>query len=135
MLIYVFFFSSRRRHTRCALVTGVQTCALPISRLGCNLRVFLTQRQHRRYVAEFDAIPDSFSNSGCDIRLAGEVVENRAVRWEAIHLSRAHSYFCIGRNAPVASRCVHQMRDYLAAIGASLFFVFLKTGFPTSEER
>src|SRR3546814_1002733 len=41
-----FFFSSRRRHTRCALVTGVQTCALPIfekrgfSRIGvtnqCN---------------------------------------------------------------------------------------------------
>src|SRR6184192_4603730 len=27
-----FFFSSRRRHTRCRLVTGVQTCALPISR-------------------------------------------------------------------------------------------------------
>src|SRR3546814_18760074 len=32
----VFFFSSRRRHTRCALVTGVQTCALPIS---SNLRL------------------------------------------------------------------------------------------------
>src|SRR3546814_4502873 len=30
---FLFFFSSRRRHTRCALVTGVQTCALPIS--GC----------------------------------------------------------------------------------------------------
>src|SRR3546814_1908719 len=29
--MFVFFFSSRRRHTRCALVTGVQTCALPIS--------------------------------------------------------------------------------------------------------
>src|SRR3546814_3320977 len=29
-LSFVFFFSSRRRHTRCALVTGVQTCALPI---------------------------------------------------------------------------------------------------------
>src|SRR3546814_12345454 len=27
----MFFFSSRRRHTICALVTGVQTCALPIS--------------------------------------------------------------------------------------------------------
>src|SRR3546814_5056853 len=27
---FVFFFSSRRRHTSCALVTGVQTCALPI---------------------------------------------------------------------------------------------------------
>src|SRR3546814_2400615 len=29
-MVFVFFFSSRRRHTRCALVTGVQTCALPI---------------------------------------------------------------------------------------------------------
>src|SRR3546814_2181873 len=31
LLVFFFvFFSSRRRHTRCALVTGVQTCALPI---------------------------------------------------------------------------------------------------------
>src|SRR3546814_759278 len=30
-MCWLFFFSSRRRHTRCALVTGVQTCALPIS--------------------------------------------------------------------------------------------------------
>src|SRR3546814_2741097 len=30
-MVFYFFFSSRRRHTRCALVTGVQTCALPIS--------------------------------------------------------------------------------------------------------
>src|SRR3546814_4891539 len=29
-MIDLLFFSSRRRHTRCALVTGVQTCALPI---------------------------------------------------------------------------------------------------------
>src|SRR3546814_10834063 len=29
-LIWCFFFPSRRRHTRCALVTGVQTCAHPI---------------------------------------------------------------------------------------------------------
>src|SRR3546814_8065989 len=33
------FFSSRRRHTRCALVTGVQTCALPISRPPLRTRV------------------------------------------------------------------------------------------------
>src|SRR3546814_7851801 len=32
LLFFFFFFSSRRRHTICALVTGVQTCALPISR-------------------------------------------------------------------------------------------------------
>src|SRR3546814_6662476 len=30
LFVHFFFFSSRRRHTRCALVTGVQTCALPI---------------------------------------------------------------------------------------------------------
>src|SRR3546814_1663417 len=30
IVVLWFFFSSRRRHTRCALVTGVQTCALPI---------------------------------------------------------------------------------------------------------
>src|SRR3546814_5920833 len=31
LVLCFFFFSSRRRHTRCALVTGVQTWALPIS--------------------------------------------------------------------------------------------------------
>src|SRR3546814_5073485 len=36
-----FFFSSRRRHTRCALVTGVQTCALPI----CVASAYLYLRQ------------------------------------------------------------------------------------------
>src|SRR3546814_4767511 len=42
-MILFFFFSSRRRHTRCALVTGVQTCALPISGLvpaRADLRAF-----------------------------------------------------------------------------------------------
>src|SRR3546814_2150915 len=39
----VFFFSSRRRHTRCALVTGVQTCALPISPIA---RRRFTRRRH-----------------------------------------------------------------------------------------
>src|SRR3546814_1815378 len=34
LMCFLFFFSSRRRHTRCALVTGVQTCALPIYSFG-----------------------------------------------------------------------------------------------------
>src|SRR3546814_7339966 len=41
-----FFFSSRRRHTRCALVTGVQTCALPI--FGLLSRVGKLRVGHRR---------------------------------------------------------------------------------------
>src|SRR3546814_9701861 len=37
---FIFFvFSSRRRHTRCALVTGVQTCALPISSIEHKLGI------------------------------------------------------------------------------------------------
>src|SRR3546814_8592044 len=45
--IFVFFLSSRRRHTRCALVTGVQTCALPIlsfERLCCENGALSCQR-------------------------------------------------------------------------------------------
>src|SRR3546814_8012229 len=38
MLVCCFVFSSRSRHTRCALVTGVQTCALPISLAGEGAR-------------------------------------------------------------------------------------------------
>src|SRR3546814_12300572 len=37
MFCVFFFFSSRRRHTRCALVTGVQTCALPICSRGLSV--------------------------------------------------------------------------------------------------
>src|SRR3546814_9970149 len=33
-MVSCFFFASRRRHTRCSLVTGVQTCALPICESG-----------------------------------------------------------------------------------------------------
>src|SRR3546814_5961905 len=39
MCFWFFFFSSRRRHTRCALVTGVQTCALPIYGQNCDFVV------------------------------------------------------------------------------------------------
>src|SRR3546814_995010 len=46
MCICFFFFSSRRRHTRCALVTGVQTCALPI--LGIDQIVVESARMCHR---------------------------------------------------------------------------------------
>src|SRR3546814_327850 len=43
----LFFFSSRRRHTRCALVTGVQTCALPIyhRRIAREMGLFHLQEE------------------------------------------------------------------------------------------
>src|SRR3546814_4013854 len=56
----LFFFSSRRRHTRCALVTGVQTCALPIYR--------------------FDPIPIPTPESKSIPRVQKSVVESASIR-------------------------------------------------------
>src|SRR3546814_1135388 len=52
LYLYVFFFAGKRRHTSCALVTGVQTCALPIcrrqgGRAGCRWS-FRMSRNGRR---------------------------------------------------------------------------------------
>src|SRR3546814_17023642 len=56
MFSLVFFFSSRRRHTRCALVTGVQTCALPIffwlGDTGWLMLSRLTREETERYLAK-----------------------------------------------------------------------------------
>src|SRR3546814_12466516 len=43
-MLYIVFCSSRRRHTRCALVTGVQTCALPISAKEVDSLTFFFDR-------------------------------------------------------------------------------------------
>src|SRR3546814_10837149 len=50
VVVYGLFFSSRRRHTRCALVTGVQTCALPIS-LGVQ-----AVEHHRKKIRFFSTV-------------------------------------------------------------------------------
>src|SRR3546814_1531297 len=59
----LFFFSSRRRHTRCALVTGVHTCALPI----CG-RAF---QDHPR-VDDFGALAKTAGGDAVDARFATE---------------------------------------------------------------
>src|SRR3546814_4270739 len=52
MCVIVLFFSSRRRHTRCALVTGLQTCALPIWSTRSDLLPPV-------YIAELSKLQDS----------------------------------------------------------------------------
>src|SRR3546814_501812 len=60
LALVFFFFSSRRRHTICALVTGVQTCALPIY---LNIRndvaeaVFASLKQGPQRIADLAALP------------------------------------------------------------------------------
>src|SRR3546814_17340424 len=46
------FFSSRRRHTRCALVTGVQTCALPISLAHALAATFALEFQRVQFTRD-----------------------------------------------------------------------------------
>src|SRR3546814_6790682 len=64
-MFLIFFFSSRRRHTRCALVTGVQTCALPISRAAAA-------EHHRVDAAHVGHLPQDF-------RAGAEFVRGRVV--------------------------------------------------------
>src|SRR3546814_6995683 len=58
-----FFFSSRRRHTICALVTGVQTCALPISAAtSCGARTDAGPWRRRRVARTRPRRPPRRSN-------------------------------------------------------------------------
>src|SRR3546814_9322036 len=61
----MFFFSSRRRHTRCALVTGVQTCALPISQ---QERYEALTHELRCLVCQNETIADSSAELADDLR-------------------------------------------------------------------
>src|SRR3546814_6286418 len=69
----VFLFSSRRRHTRCALVTGVQTCALPISTCAADAGL----QEHMRALSDTRIRQGKF---GVEIVFWGEIVQDLSRR-------------------------------------------------------
>src|SRR3546814_6590420 len=73
MCIVYFFFSSRRRHTRCALVTGVQTCALPICSTGGPAHVQDDTDRNRIYMV---AVP---KNDAVTMLVSGQIGYDAAV--------------------------------------------------------
>src|SRR3546814_13183175 len=81
MIFFCFFFSSRRRHTRCALVTGVQTCALPICEIKKEVgSVPLVADIHFNYKcalaaaeAGADCLRITPGNSGSDKKVPAEI--------------------------------------------------------------
>src|SRR3546814_8340740 len=72
-----FCFSSRRRHTRCALVTGVQTCALPILELGG-----LVQKAGLVELADDDRATLYGALLDCTARVQGDDAGNVLALWK-----------------------------------------------------
>src|SRR3546814_8524104 len=98
----LFFFSSRRRHTRCALVTGVQTCALPIFGSPISSES-LAQASQADIVRAFEEMPDA----------TGWNHPNRRMEGGNIQLAREFASFA--REAPERAAAV--LRDLTAETG------------------
>src|SRR3546814_7266213 len=81
-LLELFFFSSRRRHTRCALVTGVQTCALPISIQATIAQADLRLNVMRAY-AEAASAERRLITARDQARIANETLRAAQVRVQA----------------------------------------------------
>src|SRR3546814_5983772 len=82
--VSVFFFSSRRRHTRCALVTGVQTCALPICSHNHGLNGVLTAEEianRKLDLLDFLAFWQSLFGRSEERRVGKECVSTCRSRW------------------------------------------------------
>src|SRR3546814_6897072 len=71
----IFFFSSRRRHTRCALVTGVQTCALPIYAIEAVQRLALGETVP---IVELEINPLIVAAEGCGAFAADALIVRRS---------------------------------------------------------
>src|SRR3546814_4882348 len=86
-VVAFFFFSSRRRHTRCALVTGVQTCALPI----CAATGHLGQQSSGCRIAHRDRLVGGYPRAvdrrprSEERRVGKECVSTCRSRWSPYH--------------------------------------------------
>src|SRR3546814_6476665 len=80
-IVFYFFLSSRRRHTRCALVTGVQTCALPI--YWVVRRLGIEPQEELRSVRGLEELDLLFRSSGEEGTIDEDSVNllTRAVRF------------------------------------------------------
>src|SRR3546814_5542303 len=98
MLLTFFFFSSRRRHTRCALVTGVQTCALPILKIAPHRAIIVVEAVHPKIMdagGDYFPVRDAFiGHLQCPVarerrseerRVGKECVSTCRYRWSPYH--------------------------------------------------
>src|SRR3546814_11710628 len=120
----MFFFSSRRRHTRCALGTGVQTCAIPISgRLAAQSqplpgRLLAGRHRARHWQAAIGAHAlGAFFDPGRFSEVALEVEQNR------LALANIGSASCSARLFCMCLSCLSPFHfNYLSLLFFSSFF-------------
>src|SRR3546814_5810072 len=105
-IFYWFFFSSRRRHTRCALVTGVQTCALPISGK-------IVQGEQAKALVIEDLKPLNL----CPVFLTREEIDDyyegfsNEVLWPICHYVPSYAQFTDRKSVVVGKECVSTCRS------------------------
>src|SRR3546814_8913878 len=104
--VLFFFFASRRRHTRCALVTGVQTCALPII-YSLDMGALLAGTRYRgdfeerlkAVLAELEALDNSVLfideiHRSEERRVGKECVRTCRFRWSPYHSKKNKELQC-----------------------------------------
>src|SRR3546814_10539258 len=108
----MFFFSSRRRHTRCALVTGVQTCALPISPMRAFFRPGRRAPMHasavgKAMLAEIDdaVLTEVLHQKGMPRFTEKTIVDPAALRCELARI-RERGWAVDDEEHTVGMRCV-----------------------------
>src|SRR3546814_9450204 len=108
-LLFSFFFSSRRRHTSCALVTGVQTCALPICRGG--MMTYLIDPTGRWWRWPSSVLAEQLGYPDPDFDLAAYAARNLGYVWVA---PEENATFLQFRAGMISSASIDALRPYLA---------------------
>src|SRR3546814_7778672 len=111
-VLWWFFFSSRRRHTSCALVPGVQTCALPISQISVD-QIRPAATKLTAYGSGADSI---FSMRRSELRSGGTVqIALKQARDSAAELSAKVEEVVGGANADTDTASASAKRQVMIA--------------------
>src|SRR3546814_2997601 len=131
----VFFFSSRRRHTRCALVTGVQTCALPISSIA---QVIFDGGQRAAQVrSQRAAAEGAFANYKQTVLIALEDVENALSALQAAQQRTGQFTIALdaANNSAILARSQYQagLTDFQTLLTAEQSLLTARPGLDTAK--
>src|SRR3546814_833573 len=122
----MFFFSSRRRHTICALVTGVQTCALPISPAELHLR-----KSHGISLLAINRDKDVLRENARNVPLrAGDMLVLHSI-WQDLAQTAASRDFVIVTDYPKGEQRPHKFKIAMVIFAVTML-IALSSKIPTS---